>query len=104
MPTSNQHSENLSGDSVTLGIRPEDIHVGENGNNQVSEHRWNWLSHWEVMRSCTFGQRSTVSLHNLTLLDVPQHNALVTVQLQHGQGAPIPSRDRRIVDRGNIAR
>ena len=68
----------LSGDAVTLGIRPEDIHLGETGLLIASfslqatlkialKHRWNWLNRSEIMRSCTYGRRRATSLRNLIL-------------------------------------
>jgi multiple sugar transport system ATP-binding protein len=70
--------DQLSGESVTLGIRPEDIHVGENGNNQVGTQ----VELVEPLGSHALlylrtEQNSFVAQSNL--IDVPQHNALVTV-------------------------
>ena len=70
--------DQLSGDSVTLGIRPEDIHVGENGNNQVGT---------QVELVEPLGSHALLYLRTekysfvaqSNLIDVPQHNALVTV-------------------------
>ena len=68
----------LSGDSVTLGIRPEDIHVGENGNNQVGT---------QVELVEPLGNHALLYLRTeknnfvaqSDLINVPQHNAQVTV-------------------------
>ena len=68
----------LSGDSVTLGIRPEDIHIGENGNNQVGtqvelvEPLGNHALLYLRTEKSSFVAQSD-------LIDMPQHNALVTV-------------------------
>ena len=68
----------LSGDSVTLGIRPEDIHVGENGNNSVGtqvelvEPLGNHALLYLRTKKNNFVAQSD-------LINVPQHNALVTV-------------------------
>jgi multiple sugar transport system ATP-binding protein len=70
--------DQLSGESVTLGIRPEDIHVGENGNNQVGT---------QVELVEPLGSHALLYLRTeknsfvaqSDLIDVPQHNALVTV-------------------------
>jgi multiple sugar transport system ATP-binding protein len=68
----------LSGDSVTLGIRPEDIHVGENGKNNVGT---------QVELVEPLGNHALLYLRTeknnfvaqSDLINVPQHNALVTV-------------------------
>jgi multiple sugar transport system ATP-binding protein len=70
--------DQLSGESVTLGIRPEDIHVGENGNNQVGT---------QVELVEPLGSHALLYLRTeknsfvaqSDLINVPQHNALVTV-------------------------
>jgi len=68
----------LSGDSVTLGIRPEDIHIGENGNNRVDtqvelvEPLGNHALLYLRTEKSSFVAQSD-------LIDMPQHNALVTV-------------------------
>ncbi|MCY4566864.1 MAG: TOBE domain-containing protein, partial [Candidatus Poribacteria bacterium] len=67
-----------SGDSVTLGIRPEDIHIGENGNNRVDtqvelvEPLGNHALLYLRTEKSSFVAQSD-------LIDMPQHNALVTV-------------------------
>lgn len=68
----------LSGDSVTLGIRPEDIQVGENGSNQV-------LTQVELVEP--LGNHALLYLRTeknhfvaqSTLIDLPQHNTPLTV-------------------------
>ena len=68
----------LSGDSVTLGIRPEDIHVGENGNNQVEtqvelvEPLGNHALLYLRTEKSSFVAQSD-------LINIPQHNALLAV-------------------------
>ena len=68
----------LSGDSVTLGIRPEDIHVGENGNNSVNtqvelvEPLGNHALLYLRTENSSFVAQSD-------LADLPQHNAPLTV-------------------------
>lgn len=68
----------LSGKSVTLGIRPEDIHVGENGRNQI-------LTQVELVEPLGNNallylrteKNSFVAQSNLT--NLPQHNMPLTV-------------------------
>ncbi|MCY4400961.1 MAG: sn-glycerol-3-phosphate ABC transporter ATP-binding protein UgpC [Candidatus Poribacteria bacterium] len=68
----------LSGDSVTLGIRPEDIHVGENGNNQI-------ITQVELVEP--LGNHALLYLRTeknnfvaqSNLVDLPQHNTPLTV-------------------------
>jgi multiple sugar transport system ATP-binding protein len=63
---------------VTLGIRPEDIHVGENGKNSVGT---------QVELVEPLGNHALLYLRTeknnfvaqSDLINVPQHNALVTV-------------------------
>ena len=68
----------LSGDSVTLGIRPEDIHIGENGKNQVGtqvelvEPLGNHALLYLRTEKSSFVAQSD-------LVDLPQHNAPLTV-------------------------
>jgi multiple sugar transport system ATP-binding protein len=70
--------DQLSGESVTLGIRPEDIHVGENGNNQVGtqvelvEPLGNHALLYLRTENSSFVAQSD-------LADLPQHNAPLTV-------------------------
>ena len=64
--------------TVTLGIRPEDIHIGENGNNQV-------LTQVELVEP--LGNHALLYLktdeHNFVaqsnIMDLPQHNSPLTV-------------------------
>ena len=68
----------LSGDLVTLGIRPEDIHIGLNGQNSVET---------QVELVEPLGNHALLYLRTeknnfvaqSDLLNVPQHNALLTV-------------------------
>ncbi len=68
----------LSGGSVTLGIRPEDIHVGENGKNQV-------LTQVELVEP--LGNHALLYLRTeknnfvaqSSLVNLPQHNTPLTV-------------------------
>jgi len=68
----------LSGKLVTLGIRPEDIHVGENGRNQV-------LTQVELVEP--LGNHALLYLRTekssfvaqSNLVDLPQHNTPLTV-------------------------
>ena len=68
----------LSGDSVTLGIRPEDIHIGLNGGNSVAtqvelvEPLGNHALLYLRTENNSFVAQSD-------LIDVPQHNAPLTV-------------------------
>ena len=68
----------LSGNSVTLGIRPEDIHIGENGGNQISARveLVEPLGNHALLYLRT-EKSSFVAQSNLT--DLPQHNTLLTV-------------------------
>ena len=69
----------LSGDSVTLGIRPEDIHVGENGHNSVGT---------QVELVEPLGNHALLYLRTeknsfvaqSDLVNMPQHNAHLTVR------------------------
>ncbi len=67
-----------SGDSVTLGIRPEDIHIGENGGNHVLtkvdlvEPLGNHALLYLRTKENSFVAQST-------LVDLPQHNTPLTV-------------------------
>ena len=68
----------LSGNAVTLGIRPEDIHIGGNGTNQV-------LTQVELVEP--LGNHALLYLRTennnfvvqSTLTDLPQHNTPLTV-------------------------
>ena len=68
----------VSGDSVTLGIRPEDIHIGLNGGNSVA-------THVELVEP--LGNHALLYLRTENnsfvaqsdLIDVPHHNAPLTV-------------------------
>ena len=68
----------LSGDSVTFGIRPEDIHIGENDRNQV-------LTQVELVEP--LGNHALLYLRTeknnfvtqSNLVDLPQHNTPLTV-------------------------
>ena len=68
----------LSGDAVTLGIRPEDIHLGENEKNQV-------LTQVELVEP--LGNHALLYLRTeksnfvaqSDLINMPQHNASLTV-------------------------
>ncbi|MDE0687864.1 MAG: sn-glycerol-3-phosphate ABC transporter ATP-binding protein UgpC [Candidatus Poribacteria bacterium] len=68
----------LAGDSVTLGIRPEDIHIGENGSNSVGT---------QVELVEPLGNHALLYLRTeknsfvaqSDLANVPQHNAQLTV-------------------------
>jgi multiple sugar transport system ATP-binding protein len=68
----------VSGDSVTLGIRPEDIHVDENGKNRVGT---------QVELVEPLGSHALLYLRTENnsfvvqsdLVDLPQHNAPLTV-------------------------
>ena len=68
----------LSGDSVTLGIRPEDIHLGENGRNSVStqvelvEPLGNHALLYLRTEKSNFVAQSD-------LINIPQHNTPLTV-------------------------
>ena len=68
----------LSRNSVTLGIRPEDIHIGENGNNSVNtqvelvEPLGNHALLYLRTEKSNFVAQSD-------LADLPQHNAALTV-------------------------
>ena len=87
----------LSGDSVTLGIRPEDIHVGENGKNSVGtqvelvEPLGNHALLYLRTEKSSFVAQSD-------LINMPQHNAQLTVRFEYGESASIPPRNRRILD------
>ncbi len=69
-----------SGESLTLGIRPEDIHVGDNGSNQV-------LTRVELVEP--LGNHALLYLRTeknsfvaqSNLVDLPQHNTSLTVSL-----------------------
>jgi multiple sugar transport system ATP-binding protein len=68
----------LSGDAVTLGIRPEDIHLGENGRNSVST---------QVELVEPLGNHALLYLRTeknnfvaqSDLINIPQHNTPLTV-------------------------
>ena len=87
----------LSGDSVTLGIRPEDIHVGENGKNSVGtqvelvEPLGNHALLYLRTEKSSFVAQSD-------LVNMPQHNAQMNGQLQYGQSTSVSPRNRRILD------
>ena len=80
----------LSGDSVTLGIRPEDIHVGENGTSnsdfQLSNYAENSVE-TQVELVEPLGNHALLYLRTeknnfvaqSDLINMPQHNAQVTV-------------------------
>ena len=68
----------LSGDAVTLGIRPEDIHIGENGKNSIGT---------QVELVEPLGNHALLYLRTeksdfvaqSDLVDIPQHNTTLTV-------------------------
>ena len=68
----------LSGDAVTLGIRPEDIHVGENGNNQVltQVELVEPLGNYALLYLRTEKNNFVVQSN---LANLPQHNTPLTV-------------------------
>jgi len=80
----------LSGDSVTLGIRPEDIHVGENGTSnskfQLASYAENRVD-TQVELVEPLGNHALLYLRTeksnfvaqSDLVNVPQHNAQITV-------------------------
>ena len=76
----------LSGDSVTLGIRPEDIHVGENGTSNSKFQLENRVE-TQVELVEPLGNHALLYLRTeqnnfvaqSDLINVPQHNAQVTV-------------------------
>ena len=68
----------LSGDSVTLGIRPEDIHVGKNENNRVETQ----VELVEPLGSHVLLYLRTEKSNFVAqsdLINVPQHNTQLTV-------------------------
>ena len=68
----------LSGDAVTLGIRPEDIHIGENGKNSVGAQveLVEPLGNHALLYLRT-GENNFVAQSDL--VDMPQHNTPLTV-------------------------
>lgn len=68
----------ISGNSVTLGIRPEDIHIGENGRNQVSTQveLVEPLGNHALLYLRTENNRFVAQSN---LVDLPQHNTPLTV-------------------------
>lgn len=71
-----EHTE----DSITLGIRPEDIHIGENGSNRISTQveLVEPLGNHALLYLRT-EKNSFVAQSNL--IDLPQHNTSLTVSL-----------------------
>ena len=69
-----------AGDSLTLGIRPEDILIGENGSNRVSTQveLVEPLGNYALLYLRT-DKNSFVAQSNL--IDLPQHNTSLTVSL-----------------------
>ena len=68
----------LSGDAVTLGIRPEDIHIGENAKNSVGTQveLVEPLGNHALLYLRT-GENNFVAQSDL--VDIPQHNTPLTV-------------------------
>ena len=68
----------ISGNSVTLGIRPEDIHIGENGRNQDSTQveLVEPLGNHALLYLRTENNRFVAQSN---LVDLPQHNTPLTV-------------------------
>ncbi len=80
----------LSGDSVTLGIRPEDIHVGENGTSNSKSQLANYAENrvdTQVELVEPLGNHALLYLRTeknsfvaqSDLVNMPQHNAHLTV-------------------------
>ena len=76
----------LSGDAVTLGIRPEDIHLGENGTSNSASYAENRIE-TQVELVEPLGNHAILYLRTeknnfvaqSDLADLPQHNAPLTV-------------------------
>ena len=89
--------QGFSGDAVTLGIRPEDIRVQGEARNTVETQ----VELVEPLGNHVLLYLRAGDSHFIAQSEganTPRHNALLTVHFEHGQSAPVSSRDGGVVN------